>query len=104
MCRQARPDGEQRNQRGAPTLQKDVDHEDHQGDRDHEGLNDLLHAFGDRACLVKRDHRIHVLWKALLHLGHQLLTPAAASTAFEPGNWYTAMMALGFPFNRLTRL
>ena len=32
------------------------------------------------------------------------LTPAAASTAFEPGNWYTAMMALGFPFNRLTIL
>ena len=32
--------GQQRNQRGAPVLQKEIDHQDHQHDRDHERLRE----------------------------------------------------------------
>ena len=64
--------GQQRDQRSAPVLQEEVDHQDHQHDGDQEGFDDLLHAFGHRARLVKRYGVIHIFREALLHLGHQL--------------------------------
>ncbi len=58
-------------QGSAPVLQEEVDHQEHQHDGDQEGLNNLPHAFGHGGRLVKRYGVIHVLGKALLHLGHQ---------------------------------
>ena len=64
--------GKHRDQGGAPVLQEEVDHKDHQHEGDQKGFNNLLHAFGHGARLVKRYDVIHVLREALLHLGHQL--------------------------------
>ncbi len=44
------------------------------------------------------------LGKRVFTSAKSFLTPLAASTALEPGNWYTAMMAPGFPFKRPTTL
>ncbi len=63
--------GQQRDQCSAPVLQKKVDHQDHQNDGNQQGDNELLHAFCNCARLVKRYGVIHILWEALLHLGHQ---------------------------------
>ena len=65
--------GKQRNQRGAPALQEDVDHQDHQREGDQKRYDDFLHAFGDRARRIQRDDEIQVFREALLHLGHQLI-------------------------------
>ncbi len=37
--------GEQRNQRGAPALEENVDHDNHQQERDHQRDQDFAHAF-----------------------------------------------------------
>ena len=51
---------------------KMIDHQDHQRERDQEGLDDFLDALGDRACCVECHDVVHVLREALLHLSHQL--------------------------------
>ena len=64
--------GQQWNQRSAPVLQEEVDHQDHQHDGDQKGFDDFLHTFGNGARLIKRYGVIHIIREALLHLGHQL--------------------------------
>ena len=53
-------------------MQKQVDHKNDQSNRDHQGLDDLFHAFRDRECLVERYRVIDISGKALLHLCHEL--------------------------------
>ena len=53
-------------------MQEEVDHQDHQHDRDQEGLKDFLHAFRHGLRLVERYGVVDVFGKALLHLGHEL--------------------------------
>ena len=96
-------DRQQRNQRGAPALQEDVDHNDHQHDRDHQRFDDLPHSLRHRARRVERNRRSpHPAGKRFFASVISLFTPSAAWTALEPGNWYTAMIALGFPLKRPT--
>ena len=64
--------GEQRNQRGAPALQEDVDHQDYEREGDQQRYDDFLHAFRDRARGIQRDDVIQVFREALLHLRHQV--------------------------------
>ena len=63
---------QQRNQRGAPALQEDIDNQDHKPEGDQERYDDFLDALRDRARRVERDGEIHVFRKTLFHLGHQL--------------------------------
>src|ERR1700691_235089 len=61
----------QRNQRGAPALQEDENHEDNERKRDQKSCDDFLHALRDRTRGIQRKHVIQILRKALLHLRHQ---------------------------------
>jgi len=65
--------GKKWNQRGAPALQKDIDHKDDQSQRDQQGDHNLLDAFGDGPRSVQGNDIVQVVWKALLHLRHQLV-------------------------------
>ena len=46
---------QQRNQRGAPALQENVNHHDHQQDRDDQRFDDLPHSFRHGARRVQRN-------------------------------------------------
>ena len=54
-------------------MQEQEDDKDDQRDGDQKSFDDLLHAFCNCFCLVKRYGVIHVLREVLLHLRHQLL-------------------------------
>ena len=54
-------------------MQKDVYHDDHQHDGDHQREHDFLHALSHRPGCVERHHIIDVVREAGLHVGHQFL-------------------------------
>ncbi len=77
---QERPDQrnrnrQQRNQRRPPTLQKNVHHQNHQTDRDQQGLDDFLDplAHGERG--IDRDSVVHVVGETGFGFRDQFLHP-----------------------------
>ncbi len=98
-------DREQRNQRRSPALQKQVNHRDHQRESDQQRLDDFLHARGHGERGVDGNRRSPCRPETGSFASVIIfLTAAAVSTAFDPGNWYTAITALGFPFKCPTTL
>ncbi len=79
--------GQQRNQRGAPALQEEKNNNDDQDERDQKSFNDLLDALRHGKRRVERNDEIHILRESAAFIcAINFLTPAAASTAFDPGN------------------
>ncbi len=76
--------GQQRNQSGAPTLQEEVHHQDHQRERDQKRYHDFLDSFGDRARGIQRHDEIQVVGEALLHLRHELLDAGGSIHCVRP--------------------
>ena len=64
--------GEQWNQRRAPALEKNKNHEDHEHQRDDQRAHDVVHAFRNRQCRVERNRVIQIHRKTLFELGHEL--------------------------------
>src|ERR1700722_18191070 len=58
--------GEQRYERGAPTLEKKIDDDDHEHQRDAQRQDDFPNTFGDSVRLVQGNNVVHVRRKALL--------------------------------------
>ena len=62
----------QRDERGAPALQKNEDDDDDEDQRDNEGAHDVMHARGHGEGGIKRDDVVEVGREALLEFRHQL--------------------------------
>ena len=66
---------------------KKIDDQDHECERDKKGHDDFLDAFRDRTRGVQRHDKVQVFREAFCFIcAISLLTPAAASTAFDPGS------------------
>ena len=97
--------GEQRNQRGAPVLQEEEHHQDHQADglqqRDHHVLDGRVHEHGG----VVGNDVVHAGREAGLDLIHDIGARGPRSaTAFAPGERYTIMLPEARPSTRLKPL
>ena len=76
--------GQQRNQCGAPALEEDVHHHDHQQDGDSQSLDNFADTLADGARRVERDIVVHACREARFHLGHQLLDAVGGVDGVRP--------------------
>src|SRR5215472_2277347 len=65
--------GQQGNQGRAPALEKQIDHQDHQRNRDQQGYNNLLHSLNNRPGGIEGNSVVNVRGETVLHLRHQFL-------------------------------
>jgi hypothetical protein len=78
--------GQQRNQRGPPSLEKDEDDDDNQGERFKKRKDNLADTGGDCLGRIKRDAVLMLGGKVAESSFIRALTAAAVCTAFEPGS------------------
>ena len=76
--------GQQRDEGCAPSLQEDVHHDDHQDDGDHQCLDDLPDAFGDRARGIQRNRVIDAVRQSLPLLGEKGFDPLGRLHGIRP--------------------
>ena len=90
-------DSQQRNQRGAPALQKDVDHDNHQPNRDQQGYDNLPNSFRNRTCRVQRNRVVDTLREAFLGFRHQFIDTLCSLNCVGTGQLIDGDYGAGLP-------